>query len=183
MTASEQIVAIIGSTGTQGLGVLQSLLPTPHPIRALTRTSSKLDHIKASNLAVVQTDISDSSALKESLKGVWALFVNTMSDWSLPEGSEEALLKSIIDVAAESGVEWLILSDLPEGVPATAFVEKSNAGKYAREVAQKSSLKPISVQVSPHVAIVHAKVESDDSIPNNRWAGIWGTSQPFLGLL
>lgn len=148
MSPSEQIIAIIGSTGNQGSSVLESLLLTEHPIRALTHSPSKLINRTGPNLTAVKTDISNSSSSKEGLQGVWALFVNTLSDYSKPEGTEEALLRSIIDTAAESGVEWLVLSTLPEGMPARAYIEKSNAAKYAREVARRSSLKPIFVLVS-----------------------------------
>jgi len=73
--------------------------------------------------------------------------VNTFSDYTKPEGTEEALLKSIIDVAAECNVEYLVLSALPAGMPARAYVAKSNAMEYAKEVGKKSSLKSIFVQM------------------------------------
>jgi len=145
--ASQQAITIIGSTGNQGLSVLKSLLSTSHPIRALTRSPSKLQSYNSPNLTILETDITNTDQLRESLKGVWAVFVNTISDYSEPEGTEEALLKSIIDVAAASGVEWLLFSSLPEGMPARAYIEKSNAAKYAKEVAKTTNLKPIFVQM------------------------------------
>lgn len=147
--AASQTVAIIGSTGTQGSSVLHSLLDTPHPIRALTRSGAKLQPLVDAHptLHVQNTDIGDVASLKDGLRGAWALFVNTFSDYSKPEGTEEALLKSIIDAAAESGVEYLILSALPEGMPARAYEEKSRAMKYTRIISKRTSLRPIFVQV------------------------------------
>lgn len=146
----QQIIAIIGSTGNQGSGVLQSLLSTPHPIRALTSNPSKLHDLtlSAPTLTVHPTEITSPDSLRDGLTGAWALFVNTFSDYSKPEGTEEALLKSIIDSAAECGVQYLVLSTLPVGMPARAYVEKSNAMEYAKEVGEWSQLNPIFVQVS-----------------------------------
>lgn len=145
-----QPIAIIGSTGVQGSGVLNSLLTTPHPVRALTRSAAKLEERVKNHptLSVIDTDITDPASLKAALTGAWALFVNTFSDYSKPEGTEEALLKSIILAAAQSGVQYLVLSTLPAGMPARAYIEKAKAMEYAREVSRTSTLKPIFVEVS-----------------------------------
>lgn len=146
LSAADQVVAIIGATGVQGSSVLRSLLSTPHPLRALTHSVSKLQ--PSEQLTVVGTDISDSMSLESGLRGAWAVFVNTFSDYSKPEGTEEALLKKIIDASSKSGVRYIVLSTLPEGMPARAYLEKSNAMQYARETAKRSGLKAIFVQVS-----------------------------------
>jgi len=143
--ANSQVVAIIGSTGVQGSGVLNSVLQTPHPVRALTRSPSKLP--TNLNLTPIDTDISSPDSLEAGLKDAWALFVNTFSDYSKPEGTEAQLLRSIIDAAANAGVEYLILSTLPSGMPARAYVEKSQAMEYAKEMSKTTNLKPIFVQM------------------------------------
>lgn len=99
-------------------------------------------------MSVIDTDITDPASLKAALSGAWALFVNTFSDYSKPEGTEEALLKSIILAAAQSGVQYLVLSTLPAGMPARAYIEKASAMDYAREVARTSALKPVFVEAS-----------------------------------
>lgn len=142
---SSQPVAVIGATGTQGSSVVNAMLSTGHPVYALTR--SAVQYPIERNLSVIETDITDPGSLRRGLVGAWALFVNTLSDYSKPEGTEEQLLKSIVDAAAESHVQYLVLSVLPEGMPARAYVEKARAMHYAREVAKRSSLKPIFVQV------------------------------------
>lgn len=147
--AASQPIAIIGATGTQGRSVLAALLETEHPVYALTRSPAKLHDLSIAHqsLKVIETDIADPGSLRSGLVGVWALFVNTLSDYSKLEGTEEAMLRGIVDAAYESGVEWLVLSALPEGVPARAYEEKARAMKYARETAGKGKIKPIFVHV------------------------------------
>ena len=165
-TASQPI-AIIGATGTQGRSVLTALLSTDHPIYALTRSPTKLHDLALTHpkLSVIETDIADPGSLSLALVGVWALFVNTLSDYTKPEGTEERLLRGIVDAAAEAGVEWLVMSTLPEGVPARAYEEKARAAAYAREVAQKGRVKPIFVQV--RLLLVIRKLWTEGF----RWAG------------
>lgn len=146
--ASTQPVAVIGATGIQGSGVVNAMLATNHPVYALTRSAARLQQIHQPNLTVRDTDITDPSSVRAGLAGVWALFVNTLSDYSKPEGTEERLLKSFVDAAAQSGVEYLVMSVLPADMPSRAYIEKSNAMAYAREVAKKTQLKPIFVHVS-----------------------------------
>ena len=170
-TTTSRTVAIIGSTGNQGSSVLKSLLETSHPILALTRSTSKLDAHTASHptqLTAVKTDITDPTSLRLALQGVFALFVNTFSDYTKPDGTEEALLRSIVDAAAQSGVQYLIMSVLPEGMPARAYIAKSRAMNYAREVFERTSTKPIFVQASVDDRIATNSFTSQ----TNRWAGI-----------
>lgn len=162
-------VAIIGSTGNQGSAVLKSLLDTSYSIVALTRSTSKLESLVASHpqLSAVQTDITEASSLQGALRGMYALFVNTFSDYTEPDGTEEALLRGIVDAALQSGVQYLIMSVLPEGMPARAYIAKSSAMNYAREATAGTSTKPIFVEVSYQYRL-------DSRIPletSSRWAG------------
>jgi len=118
---------------------------TSHPIRALTKSPAKLT--PHPHLTPVETDIANPNSLRDGLKGSWALFVNTFSDYSKPEGTEVALLRSIIDAAVDAGVEYVVMSVLPANMPARAYIEKSTAMEYAKEVSSRSSLKPIFVQM------------------------------------
>ena len=142
---TSKIVAVFGSTGAQGFGVVESILET-YQVRAFTRSPEKLKHLAHPNLTVIQLDLGDSATLAAALKGVWAFFVNTFSDDSQPEGAEEQLGKSIVDAAAEGGVEWLIYSGC-EHTPYRAFKEKANVVEYARTVARKSGFKCIFPEV------------------------------------
>lgn len=160
MSSNNKVVAIIGSTGAQGLSVVQSILPS-FSVRAFTRSPEKLQSLASmhSNLSVVQVDPNDRAAIKAALHGVWALFVNTFSDYTQPIGAEEKQGKGIVDAAAAAGVEWLVYSSLPENMPFRAFVEKTNVVKHAREVATKSNMKNIFVEVrrygQPLVELYH----------------------------
>ncbi|GJF00695.1 NAD(P)-binding protein [Phanerochaete sordida] len=176
--AASQPIAVIGATGTQGLAVLTALLATAHPVRALTRSPHKLAGLAAAhaNLAVVETDIGDPGSLSFGFLGAWALFVNTRSDYALPAGSEEALLRGIVDAARESEVRWLVMSVLPEGVPARAYEEKARAMRYAREVAVKGRIEPIFVQMGWYMSgfsgYMKPVVHSVDGVTEFRWSTI-----------
>ncbi|TCD66608.1 hypothetical protein EIP91_001117 [Steccherinum ochraceum] len=176
MSSTHQPIAIIGVTGNQGSSVLDSLLTTPHPIRALTGNPSKLSHYRQSTLHVQTTDITSPAQVNAGLKGVWALFVNTLSDYSKPEGTEEALLKSIIDSAVECGVQYLVLSALPAGMPARAYIAKSNAMEYAKQISEKSDLKPIFVQMGWYMSgfsgYMKPIVNPEDGVVEFRWSTI-----------
>lgn len=143
-----KVVAIIGATGVQGNSVLKSLLDS-YTIRAFTRSPEKLKDITHPNLTIAKVDISDVAAVKANLAGVWAVFLNTVSDNSKPEGTEQKQAEGVIDAAAEAGVEWLIFSSCPEGMPARVWREKANAMAYAREVAKRPGaiLKNVFVEV------------------------------------
>lgn len=161
---SSKVVSVVGATGNQGLGVVQNLLDD-FQVRAFTRSPEKLNQLSHANLSVVHVDPNDTAALTEALKGSWALFVNTFSDWSKPLGVEEKLGKSIVDAAAEAGVEWLVYSGLPDNMPFRAFVEKANVMKYAREVAKKSGLKNIFVEVRFQMCVyLKVTVNNGDSL-------------------
>lgn len=171
-------IAVIGATGTQGRSVLTALLTTEHSVRALTRSPDKLCDLSAAhaNLSAVETDISDPGSLSFGLLGAWALFVNTFSDYSQPAGTEEALLRGIVDAAEESEVKWLVMSVLPSGVPARAYEEKARAMQYAREVARKGRIRPIFVQMGWYMTgfsgYMKPEVNAVDGVTEFRWSTI-----------
>lgn len=147
-TAMSKVVAIIGATGVQGNSVLKSLIDI-YTIRAFTRSPEKLKDVTHPNLTIAKVDIDDVATVKANLAGVWAVFMNTVSDYTKPEGSEQKQAEGVIDAAAEAGVEWLIFSASPEGMPARAWMEKAGAMVHAREVAKRpgATLKNVFVEV------------------------------------
>lgn len=152
------------------------MLGTDHPVYALTRSAARLQHLQKASLAVIDTDITDPASVRTGLVGVWALFINTLSDYSQPEGTEERLLKSLIDAAAQSGVEYLVMSTLPEGMPARAYIEKSRAMAYARKVAKKTQLKPIFVHMGWYMSgftnHMNPVLNPIDNVMEFRWSTI-----------
>ncbi|TCD70551.1 hypothetical protein EIP91_002897 [Steccherinum ochraceum] len=170
-----KVVAVIGSTGAQGFSVVQSLLPSFF-VRAFTRSQEKLQSLASENpnLSVVQVDPNDTAAVKAALHGVWALFVNTFSDYTQPLGVEEKQGKGIVDAAAEAGVEWLVFSSLPDNMPFRAFVDKANVMKYAREIARKSSMKNVFVELGYYMSnsLWNPPVQAADGVVEFRWSTI-----------
>lgn len=146
MSSTTKVVSVIGGAGAQGISVVKSLLDT-YKVRAFTRSPAKLQHISHPNLIIVQVDTNNQAALTEALRGSWAVFANTFSDYDQPLGVEEKLGKSIVDAVASVGVEWLVFSSLPEGMPFRAFQEKSSVMRYAREIGKRTGLKNIFVEV------------------------------------
>lgn len=148
-SAQIKTVAIIGATGNQGMSVVKSLLEC-YPVRAFTRSPEKLQSLASEqpNLSIAHVaDLTDIAAITANLKGIWALFVNTYSDYTQPVGAEEKQGRAIVDAARDAGVEWLVYSSLPQGFPFRSFEEKANVAKYAREVAKVSGLKNIFPEV------------------------------------
>ena len=145
---SLKVVSVYGATGQQGFSVVKSLLDH-YKVRALTRSPEKLKELSHPNLTIIQVDIDDRATLTAAFQGSWAVFANTFSDYAKPAGSETALGNRIVDAAVEAGAEWFIWSGSPEGVPVRAWSEKAATMQYAREVAKKTGLKNVFVQVRP----------------------------------
>ena len=143
---SLKVVSVYGATGQQGLCVVKSLLDT-YKVRALTRSPEKLKDLAHPNLTVIQVDIDDRATLTAAFQGSWAVFANTFSDYSKPEGTETKLGNRIVDAAVEAGAEWFVWSGCAEGVALQAWEEKAATMQYAREVAKKTGLKNVFVQV------------------------------------
>jgi len=114
----KKIIAVIGATGSQGKGVINSLLKDgTFKTRAVTRNPEKYSG-KADE--VVKGDLTDLASLKEAFKNAHGVFVVT-NFW---EGADEiAQGKIAIQAAKDAGVNHFIWSTLPN-------VEKISNGKF-----------------------------------------------------
>lgn len=114
----KKIIAVIGATGSQGKGVINSLLKSgAFKARAVTRNPEKYSG-KADE--VVKGDLTDLTSLTEAFKNTYGVFVVT-NFW---EGADEiAQGKMAIQAAKEAGVNHFIWSTLPN-------VEKITNGKF-----------------------------------------------------
>jgi uncharacterized protein YbjT (DUF2867 family) len=114
----KKIIAVIGATGLQGKGVIDSLLTDgTFKARAVTRNPEKYT---GNADEVVKGDLTDLASLTEAFKNAHGVFVVT-NFW---EGADEiAQGKLAIQAAKDAGVNHFIWSTLPD-------VEKLSNGKF-----------------------------------------------------
>lgn len=115
-----RIIAIVGATGNQGGSVARSLLQNPSfKVRAITRNSSSEASraLASSGAELVQGNGFSSEEMLRAFNGAWGLFVNLNSDdkiWNSPDGPTEFDLgKTIVDAAAQAGVQHFVFSSGP----------------------------------------------------------------------
>lgn len=114
----KKIIAVIGATGSQGKGVINSILKNgTFKARAVTRNPENYNG-KADE--VVKGDLKDLASLTEAFKNAHGVFVVT-NFW---EGADEiAQGKTAIQAAKDAGINHFIWSTLPN-------VEKISNGKF-----------------------------------------------------
>lgn len=114
----KKIIAVVGATGSQGKGVINSILKDgTFKARAITRNPEKYS---GSADEVVKGDLTDLASLTEAFKNAHGVFVVT-NFW---EGADEiAQGKIAIQAAKDAGVNHFIWSTLPN-------VEKISSGKF-----------------------------------------------------
>jgi uncharacterized protein YbjT (DUF2867 family) len=114
----KKIIAVIGATGLQGKGVIDSILKDgTFKARAVTRNPEKYS---GNADEVVKGDLTDLASVTEAFKNAHGVFVVT-NFW---EGADEiAQGKISIQAAKAAGVNHFIWSTLPD-------VEKISGGKF-----------------------------------------------------
>jgi uncharacterized protein YbjT (DUF2867 family) len=117
--ADKKIVAVVGSTGTQGGGLAQAILDDPNggfAVRAITRDpdKDKAKALAAKGAEVVKADIDDVDSLKKAFAGAYAVYGVT-NFWEHFSGEKEkAQAKNIADAAKAAGVKHVIWSTLED---------------------------------------------------------------------
>ena len=104
----KKTIAVIGATGLQGKGVVNSLVNQgSFNVRAITRNPEKYSGMAHE---VVEGDLTDINSLKKAFKDAYGVFVVT-NFW---EGADEiAQGKNAIAAAKEVGIQHFIWSTLP----------------------------------------------------------------------
>ncbi len=117
--AEKKIIAVLGSTGSQGGGLCRAILADPaggFACRAVTRDPSK-DKAKALATAgaqVVKADLDDVESLKKAFAGAYGVYGVT-NFWEHFSGDKEkAQAKNIADAAKAAGVQHVIWSTLED---------------------------------------------------------------------
>jgi uncharacterized protein YbjT (DUF2867 family) len=117
--ADKKIIAVVGSTGSQGGGLVRAILADPSggfAARAITRDpgKEKAQQLKTAGAEVVKGDLDDVESLKKAFTGAHAVFGVT-NFWEHFSGEKEkAQAKNIADAARAAGVKHVIWSTLED---------------------------------------------------------------------
>ena len=150
-----KILAVFGATGTQGGSVINSVLNDAElsqkfKLRAIVRdvNSDKSQQLKAKKVEVVPGDMLNRASLEAALTGVHTAFIMTVPSFG-PDAveTEYNAAKTMVDIAVEKGVEYIIFSTLPsvsdmsqgKYTAITPFDAKAKAEKYIRGLQIKSA--------------------------------------------
>ena len=136
--ADRKTIAVVGSTGAQGGGVVRAILADPSggfAARAITR---KADSDKARALAtagaeVVAADLDDAASLEKAFAGAYGAFcVTNFWEHFSPE-KEQAQVRNMADAARAAGLEhvvWSTLEDTRRWVPLSDDRMPTLGGKW-----------------------------------------------------
>jgi uncharacterized protein YbjT (DUF2867 family) len=117
--ADKKIIAVTGSTGSQGGGLVRAILADPNggfAVRAITRdpNSDKAKALKAAGAEVVQGDLDDVESLKKAFAGAHGVYGVT-NFWEHFSGEKEiAQAKNIAEAAKAAGAKHVIWSTLED---------------------------------------------------------------------
>jgi uncharacterized protein YbjT (DUF2867 family) len=117
--ADKKIIAVLGSTGSQGSGLVSAILADPNggfAARAVTRDpgKDKAKAMAAKGAEVVQADLDDVESLKQAFAGAYGVFAVT-NFWEHFSGDKEiAQAKNIAEAAKAAGVQHVIWSTLED---------------------------------------------------------------------
>ena len=117
---NEKVIAVLGSTGSQGGGLCHSLFDHPtkgeFACRAITRdpTKAKAQELKSKGAEIVRADIDDVASLAEAFDGAHGVFAVT-NFWEHQSAEREKQQALNIAIAAEQAsvkhVLWSTLED------------------------------------------------------------------------
>jgi len=117
--ADKKIIAVVGSTGAQGGGLVAAILADPNggfAARAITRdpAKDKAQALAAKGAEVVKADLDDVESLTKAFAGAYGVYAVT-NFWEHFSGEKEkAQAKNIADAAKAAGVKHVIWSTLED---------------------------------------------------------------------
>jgi uncharacterized protein YbjT (DUF2867 family) len=115
----KKIIAVVGSTGSQGGGLIHAILNDPNggfAARAITRdpNKDKAKALAAKGAEVVKADLDDIESLKKAFAGAYAVYGVTNFWEHFSAEKEKAQAKNIADAAKAAGVKHVIWSTLED---------------------------------------------------------------------
>lgn len=134
----KKIIAVIGATGAQGGGLVNSILNDPNSgyiSRAITRNadSDKAKELSKKGVEVVQADLDDFESLKKAFQGAYGAFcvTNYWEHYSPEKENKQA--ENMAKAAKENGVShviWSTLEDTRKWIPLSDDRMPTLMGKY-----------------------------------------------------
>lgn len=119
--AEDRVVAVLGATGAQGGGVVNSLQRRGEfRVRALTRNPAATHGLADE---VVRADLDDPVSLAAAFEGVYGVFA-TINSFSSPDTDEVAQGGRVVEAAQAASVTHFVWSTLPD-------VSAISAGRFA----------------------------------------------------
>ena len=117
--ADKKIIAVIGSTGTQGGGLVRAILADPNggfAVRAITRDPNKdaAKALAAKGAEVVSANLDDVESLKKAFAGAHGVYAVTNFWEHFSAEKEKAQAKNIAEAAKAAGVKHVIWSTLED---------------------------------------------------------------------
>jgi len=115
----KKIIAVVGSTGQQGGGLVRAILDDPDntfAVRALTRNpdSPAAQALASRGAEVVRADLDDEDSLRAALDGAYgAYFVTAFWEYN-DVAREQSQARALANAAKAAGLEHVIWSTLPD---------------------------------------------------------------------
>lgn len=136
--AEKKIIAVAGSTGSQGSGLVRAILNDPtggFSARAITRdvNSPKAKELAKLGAEVVAGDVDDVESLKKAFKGAYGAYCVTFYWAHMSAEREVANAKALATAAKAAGVQhaiWSTLEDVRKFVPLSDNRMPTIQGKY-----------------------------------------------------
>ena len=136
--AEKRIIAVVGSTGAQGGGLVNAILDDPNgqfAVRALTHDagSEKARALAARGVEVVEADIDDEASLRRAFKGAYGAYCVTFFWAHFSPERELAEAANMARAAKEANVHhviWSTLEDTRRWVPLDDARMPTLNGKY-----------------------------------------------------
>lgn len=115
----KKIIAVIGSTGSQGGGLCEAILGDPDggfACRAITRDpgKEKAQALAAKGASVVSADLDDAASLEKAFAGAYGVYGVTNFWEHFSAEKEKAQAKNIADAARAAGVKHVVWSTLED---------------------------------------------------------------------
>lgn len=122
---NKKIIAVVGSTGAQGGGVVRAILNDKEggfAVRAITRNanSDKARELIKMGAEVVEADVDDKESIKKAFLGCYGAFCVTFFWDHFSPDKEKQQAKNMAEAAGEVGVKhviWSTLEDTRKWIP------------------------------------------------------------------
>lgn len=134
----KKIIAVIGGTGAQGRGLINSILNDSEgefKVRAITRNanSDKAKELANKGVEVVEANADDKASLVKAFKGAYGAYCVTFFWEHFSPEKENEHAKNMAEAASEAGVKhviWSTLEDTRKWIPLDDDRMPTLHGKY-----------------------------------------------------